>query len=124
MTHTSLEIHAFSIAIWLLQDLIICLLVGTIDNPIIYASEGFTRYTGYSKEEIEGRNCRFLQGKDSNPSDVAKIREAIQKKEPVSLCLLNYRKDGTTFLNQVILHFDFIQFLRCLQSSTFRWSSM
>ena len=72
-----------------------------IDNPIIYASEGFTRYTGYSKEEIEGRNCRFLQGKDSNPADVAKIREAIIKMEPVSLCLLNYRKDGSTFLNQV-----------------------
>jgi PAS domain S-box-containing protein len=73
-----------------------------IDNPIIYASEGFTRYTGYSKEEIEGRNCRFLQGKDSSPVDVKKIRDAIIKKEPVSLCLLNYRKDGSTFLNQVM----------------------
>lgn len=71
------------------------------DNPIIYASEGFTRYTGYSKEEIEGRNCRFLQGKDSSPVDVKKIRDAIIKMEPVSLCLLNYRKDGSTFLNQV-----------------------
>ena len=73
-----------------------------IDNPIIYASEGFTRYTGYSKEEIEGRNCRFLQGKDSSPADVKKIRDAIIKMEPVSLCLLNYRKDGSTFLNQVM----------------------
>ena len=72
------------------------------DNPIIYASEGFSKFTGYSKEEIEGRNCRFLQGKDSNPADIARIREAIEKKEEISLCLLNYRKDGTTFHNQVI----------------------
>lgn len=72
------------------------------DNPIIYASEGFSKFTGYSKEEIEGRNCRFLQGKDSNPDDVSRIREAIEKKEEISLCLLNYRKDGSTFHNQVI----------------------
>ena len=72
-----------------------------VDNPIVYASEGFSRYTGYKKEEIEGRNCRFLQGKDTDPADVAKIREGIKKKEPVSVCLLNYRKDGSTFLNQV-----------------------
>lgn len=71
------------------------------DNPIIYASEGFCRFTGYTKHEIEGRNCRFLQGKDSSQADVAKIREAITKKEATSLCLLNYKKDGTTFLNQV-----------------------
>jgi PAS domain-containing protein len=50
------------------------------DNPIIYASEGFSKFTGYSKEEIEGRNCRFLQGKDSNPDDVSRIREAIQER--------------------------------------------
>ena len=72
-----------------------------VDNPIIYASEGFTKYTGYRKEEIEGRNCRFLQGKDTDPADVKKIREGINKKEPVSVCLLNYRKDGSSFLNQV-----------------------
>lgn len=58
-------------------------------------------HTGYSKEEIEGRNCRFLQGKNSNPSDVSRIREAIEKKKEILLCLLNYRKDGSSFLNQV-----------------------
>lgn len=71
------------------------------DNPIIYASQGFCLHTGYSKEEIEGRNCRFLQGKNSNPTDVSRIREAIEKMEEISLCLLNYRKDGSSFLNQV-----------------------
>ena len=75
------------------------------DNPIIYASEGFKKYTGYSKEEIEGRNCRFLQGKDSSPADIKRIRLAIERKEEVSLCLLNYRKDGSTFLNQVSFSF-------------------
>lgn len=85
------------------------------DNPIIYASEGFSKFTGYSKEEIEGRNCRFLQGKDSNPDDVSRIREAIEKKEEVSVCLLNYRKDGSTFHNQVI-HFICIKDLSCVKN--------
>lgn len=71
------------------------------DNPIIYASKGFTQYTGYAKEEVEGRNCRFLQGKDTCPLDISRIRKAIANKEEVSVCLLNYRKNGTTFLNQV-----------------------
>jgi hypothetical protein len=53
----------------------------------VYASEGFSRYTGYSKEEIEGRNCRFLQGKDSNPKDVEKIKAAINEKHEVTLTL-------------------------------------
>lgn len=73
----------------------------TSDNPIVYASEGFCKFTGYTKEEIEGRNCRFLQGKNSSPEDVSRIRTAIEKKEEVSVCLLNYKKDGSTFLNQV-----------------------
>lgn len=74
-----------------------------LDNPIVYASKGFSILTGYSKEEIEGRNCRFLQGSDSRPKDIAKIRDAISNKESVSVCLLNYKKDGTDFLNQFFL---------------------
>ena len=78
------------------------------DNPIIYASKGFTQYTGYAKEEVEGRNCRFLQGKDTCPLDISRIRKAIANKEEVSVCLLNYRKNGSTFLNQVNVTFGIV----------------
>ncbi|SDO33308.1 PAS domain-containing protein [Alkalicoccus daliensis] len=74
------------------------------DNPIIYANQGFSRLTGYENEEIIGKNCRFLQGEDTDPETVETIRKAIKNKEPVSVELLNYRKDGTSFWN--LLHID------------------
>eukprot|EP00471_Norrisiella_sphaerica_P005273 CAMPEP_0184478040 /NCGR_PEP_ID=MMETSP0113_2-20130426/151_1 /TAXON_ID=91329 /ORGANISM="Norrisiella sphaerica, Strain BC52" /LENGTH=191 /DNA_ID=CAMNT_0026855679 /DNA_START=150 /DNA_END=722 /DNA_ORIENTATION=+ len=73
------------------------------DNEIIFASPGFCRQTGYERDEIEGKNCRFLQGKDTDPKDVQKIRDAITKKEDTSVCILNYRKDGTSFYNQFFI---------------------
>ena len=50
-----------------------------------------------------GRNCRFLQGPNTDREDVKKIRDAIETKQSVSLCLLNYKKDGSTFINQFFL---------------------
>lgn len=73
------------------------------DNPIIYASPAFCAHTQYSKEEVENRNCRFLQGRDTKPSDIAIIRQAVENKTACSVCLLNYRKDGSTFANQFFL---------------------
>jgi len=73
------------------------------DNPIVYSSPGFCNFTGYDKKEIEGTNCRFLQGPKTDPKDVAAIRKAIAKKVDANVCLLNYRKDGTTFMNQFFL---------------------
>jgi len=73
------------------------------DNEIVYASPGFCRFTGYSKEDIEGKNCRFLQGPKTDPKDVALIRNAIKHTKEASICLLNYRKDGTPFHNQFFL---------------------
>nr|AML76771.1 putative LOV domain-containing protein [Eupomatia bennettii] len=69
------------------------------DYPIMYASAGFFSMTGYSAEEVIGRNCRFLQGPETDPLELAKIREAV--KTGVSYCgrLLNYKKDGTPFWN-------------------------
>lgn len=71
------------------------------DIPIIYASAGFYTMTGYSPKEVIGRNCRFLQGPDTDMDEVAKIRDAV--KEGRSFCgrLLNYRKDGTPFWNML-----------------------
>jgi formate hydrogenlyase transcriptional activator len=69
------------------------------DNPIVYSNEGFERLTGYLAEEVRGRNCRFLQGEDTDPSAVAAIREALAAGVPCSVEILNYRKDGAEFWN-------------------------
>ena len=73
------------------------------DNPIVFCNEAFQRLTGYSHDEIVGRNCRFLQGPDTDPKQVAKIREALSEEALVVIELLNYRKDGTTFWNTLHL---------------------
>nr|AML79199.1 putative LOV domain-containing protein [Galium boreale] len=69
------------------------------DYPIMYASAGFFKMTGYMSKEVIGRNCRFLQGSDTDPEDVAKIREALQRGDSYCGRLLNYKKDGTPFWN-------------------------
>ncbi len=71
------------------------------DNPLIYANEGFERLTGYSIEEVIGRNCRFLQGPDTDPETVAVIREAIRTDSACTVQILNYRKDGRPFWNRL-----------------------
>ena len=70
------------------------------DNPIVFASAGFLTLTGYSLDQVLGRNCRFLQGPQTDPRAVAKIRKAVDEGYDTSVCLLNYRIDGTTFYNQ------------------------
>lgn len=70
------------------------------DNPIVFASQGFLNLTGYSLDNVLGRNCRFLQGPRTDPRAVAKIRKAVEDGYDTSVCLLNYRIDGSTFYNQ------------------------
>ena len=74
-----------------------------MDMPIIFASQGFCNFTGYANNEIEGRNCRFLQGEGTAPDDVAHIRSCLEKETEGSINLLNYRKDGTPFVNEFFL---------------------
>ena len=71
------------------------------DNPLIYANKGFEYLTGYSVESVLGRNCRFLQGPDTDPATAQEIREAITQEKPCTVEILNYRKDGTTFWNRL-----------------------
>ena len=71
------------------------------DNPVIYISSGFTRLTGYQFDDIVGRNCRFLQGKETSPQDVKRISDALKSEKECSVNLLNYKKDGTKFVNEV-----------------------
>ena len=70
------------------------------DNPIVYASAGFLVLTGYKLDQVLGRNCRFLQGPATDPKAVDRIRSGIEKGEDTTVCLRNYRADGSTFWNQ------------------------
>lgn len=76
----------------------------TQDNePLIDVNDAFTRITGYDPSETLGRNCRFLQGDDTDPEKVAQMRNAIDNRESVQVTLRNYRKDGTLFWNEITL---------------------
>jgi PAS domain S-box-containing protein len=71
------------------------------DNPMIYVNERFVTITGYEREEVLERNCRFLQGEQTSKEPVEAMREAIQRQSGVSTEIRNYRKDGTQFWNRV-----------------------
>jgi PAS domain S-box-containing protein len=71
------------------------------DDPLVWVNPSFTRITGYAAEEVVGRNCRFLQGPATDPAAVDEIRTALAERRTVTTTLLNYRKDGTAFWNQL-----------------------
>lgn len=73
------------------------------DNPIVFSNEAFLNLTGYSRDELLGRNCRFLQGPGTDLHKVREVREAVQNRRDVSVDLLNYRKDGSTFWNALYI---------------------
>ncbi|MBT2575792.1 PAS domain-containing protein [Bacillus sp. ISL-51] len=79
------------------------------DNPIVYTNQGFMDMTGYSSEEILGKNCRFLQGKQTDKKQVAKIRNGLKNKEPITVRLKNVKKDGTLFWNELNIDPLFIE---------------
>ena len=71
------------------------------DNPMVFVSEEFERQTGYPAEEVIGRNCRFLQGRDTNPHAVEAIRQGLKAQTRFTIDILNYRKNGTPFVNRL-----------------------
>jgi len=71
------------------------------DNPLVYVNEAFEELTGYDREEALGRNCRFLQGPETDPETVAEIAAAVDAEETIRTEVLNYRKDGTPFRNRL-----------------------
>lgn len=70
------------------------------DNPIVYCSDGFCKLTGYKRQAVLGRNCRFLQGPGTDQNAVDIIRQGVAVGADISVCLLNYKADGTPFWNQ------------------------
>ena len=80
------------------QGIIICDALSA-DQPITYTNPGFERLTGYSSDEVLRRNCRFLQGPKTDRAAIAMMCNCISDGRECSIEVLNYRKDGTTFLN-------------------------
>ena len=73
------------------------------DNPIVFANKAFLDLTGYEEDEILGRNCRFLQGAQTDRAAVAEMRDTIARRESVAIEVLNYRRDGSPFWNAVFI---------------------
>lgn len=73
------------------------------DNPIIAANQQFEELTGYTEQELLGRNCRILAGPETAPAGSAALGQAVVNAMPTVVELLNYRKDGSKFMNAVMV---------------------
>jgi PAS domain S-box-containing protein len=72
-------------------------------HPVSFVNAAFTRMTGYTAEEMIGRNCRILQGRDTDPEALDRLRRALAQHRSISVTLRNYRKDGRTFWNELAI---------------------
>ncbi|KAB8236749.1 GATA transcription factor LreA [Aspergillus alliaceus] len=84
------------------------------DHPIIYVSEAFERLTGYTEQEIVGKNCRFLQGPDGvvqkgvrrtfvDDQTTSRLRSTLEERTEIQVSLINYRKGGQPFMNLITM---------------------
>ena len=73
------------------------------DNPIVYVNDAFTRVSGYARSAVIGRNCRFLQGEETDKTAVDMLRAGIDAEETVSVDILNYRANGAPFINRLLV---------------------
>ena len=71
------------------------------DNPIVYANDRFLEITGYDRSAVMGRNCRFLQGEHTDEAQIDRIRTALEREEPITVDIRNYRADGAQFWNRL-----------------------
>ena len=74
------------------------------DSPLVYVNPAFERTTGYAAEEVLGRNCRFLQGKDRDQPALGALRAAIREERHCTVVLKNYQKNGTLFYNELSVY--------------------
>ncbi|MBT2771211.1 EAL domain-containing protein [Halomonas sp. ISL-60] len=73
------------------------------DWPIVYVNAAFERITGYSRSQVLGRNCRFLQGNETDPATIKQLREGVTEQREVHVVIRNYRRDGTVFWNDLYI---------------------
>lgn len=73
------------------------------DNPIVACNDAFLALTGYRREDVIGRNCRFLTGPDTDPALSARLRDAVLARTPTLVEIVNYRRNGTPFRNAVMI---------------------
>ncbi len=73
------------------------------DQPITYVNRAFELMTGYTRDEVLGRNCRLLQGPGTDPATVTEIRDSIAQRRNCTVTVKNYRKNGTEFWNELTL---------------------
>ncbi|MBE9184415.1 PAS domain S-box protein, partial [Microcoleus sp. LEGE 07076] len=71
------------------------------DNPIIYVNPSFQRITGYSRDELIGKNCGFLDGTDTDTATAKQLRIAMEEGTEAQVILRNFRKDGTPFWHEL-----------------------
>ena len=71
------------------------------DSPLVYVNRVFEEMSGYSQDEMIGRNCRFLQGEDRDQAALESLRKAIAQHHACTVTLRNYRKNGELFLNKL-----------------------
>lgn len=76
---------------------------GVEDAPLTHANDAFCALTGYTRDEIIGRNCRFLQGTMTDRDEVSRLRQALEQRTPIKSMLTNYRKDGSMFHNLLVM---------------------
>lgn len=101
--HTEIELKLRTRAIDALAAGVTIVDMAAPDQPLVYANEGFLRLSGYPRDEVAGRNCRFLQGDDRDQPARSQIREALERGRELSVVLRNYRRDGTMFWNELTL---------------------
>ncbi|MFC0252168.1 histidine kinase famiy protein [Massilia consociata] len=73
------------------------------DNPIAFVNRAFLDLTLYEEHEVLGRNCRFLQGEQTDPNTVEEIRAALREQRAVAVDILNYKADGRPFWNGLFI---------------------
>ena len=71
------------------------------DCPMVYVSNEFFKHTGYTVKESLGKNCRFLQGPETDENDIEHIRIALRSKKKITIDILNYKKNGEKFWNRL-----------------------